>query len=214
MADCTECQWYEPVDNKTVMFCKKTKSYFSNTEIHPCSCFTPKPIEPPWAAEKVKERVCYNCEYAGESVTGKHCYPCDDHSGYVAKKPAEKPDWADSFKQTIMQGNLCGVNKMNQPPKKAKENKMKIFKFSVRRYVMACTLYVTAKIAIWLNPWLFRLLVLVGIDRYNDTISIDSTSPKQILAAWCIVALAIGVICAAIYTFNKVTTWVFSRMEK
>jgi len=165
----------------------------------------PKPANP--------SRPCEDCRQRHDDTCRTKGYCCgDDNNGW---QPIEKP------------------SKRYRPEKEinpeAKEKPM-LAKFTSRRYVMLCTLYVTTKIAIVLNPWLFRLAGLVrpewgsirgklireGNGNYiREMIPVpwDSGNWQQIAGVWACAILVCTAICGAIYAFNKATAWIFGEKK-
>ena len=133
------------------------------------------------------------------------CKECE-HSG-----PPRNPDWADLGRPLSKQGQYYDevYKTIIETPIKKKENKMKIFKFSVRRYVMGCTWYVTAKIAILLHPLVCQVWALVPI--WSDADKASKVSMQ--VGPWAATILSIGIIVAAIYAFNKATAWLFGEKK-
>ena len=153
------------------------------------------------------------CKYEGDKIsenTGKkmvmYCSVHENHYSDIGVCPNFKS--REKYERRLQKKALKQLTK-------SKEQKMKvgIFKFSTRRYVMACTLIVTTKIAILLNPLVFQLLKFAGIKQYNDTTPLDNTSPVQILAAWAVVVLVVVVIYAALWAYNRATAWLFGEKK-
>jgi len=212
MADCRECNTFDT--------CIEVKGYQEGAIVGGyCINFTPKPAEP----EKVK-KTCKTCAVSSFNNGGVVCanFTCiigDNHTKWQPiPKPAEKPkrdaheQWLDNHLQQridlITSFSGCNPIKRDKPKPKSKENKMKIgiFKFSVRRYVMACTLIVTAKIAIALNPvvslWDRVIPPTEGMSPYHNT-----------AMNWFFTLAAIAAIIAAVYAYNRATAWLFGESK-
>ena len=87
--------------------------------------------------------------------------------------------------------------------------KIGIFKFSVRRYVMACTLIVTAKIAILLNPLVTRFWYwIVPTDELYE-----NADAEDMFCCWFFTIASIIAVCAAIYAYNRATAWLFRESK-
>ena len=87
--------------------------------------------------------------------------------------------------------------------------KIGIFKFSVRRYVMACTLIVTAKIAILLNPLVTRFWYwIVPTDELYE-----NADAEDMIFCWFFTIASIMAVCAAIYAYNRATAWLFGESK-
>jgi len=127
-------------------------------------------------------------------------------------KPAEKPKMymgvdigKGKSENVIMEIDAQGnVQKIIKPPKK-KENKMKIgiFKFSFRRYVMACTLIVTAKIAILLHPLVCKVWFLVLPNDFHDG-----------FAPWVCTIVGIAGVIGILCLFNHISENVWGWLKK
>ena len=214
MNTCKECEHSEPPRNPEW----QDSIYWMNHGFHydlkaqaiqaQNPCFTPKPKEP--------ERACKTCRYSRtNNGTGKDCdtfrgvplHSCYNHKDW---QPIEQPKPTEKITDRLC--NVLPDFPLYQPLKKAKENKMKIgiFNFTVRRYVMACTLYATAKIAILLNPLICQVWSLVPI--WDGTGSADKTMFRVILP-WLLTIISIGIVVAAIYAYNKATAWLFGESK-
>jgi len=152
-----------------------------------------------------------------------------DHESHIGLLNSRLQNQKNMYQRAISDLEEYINRILNKPPKKAKEKPM-LAKFTSRRYVMLCTLYVTTKIAIVLNPWLFRLAGLVrpewgsirgklireGNGNYiREMIPVpwDSGSWKQIAAVWACAILVCTAICGAIYAFNEATAWIFGEKK-
>ena len=139
----------------------------------------------------------------------------NNYCGWLPIEPAEKPkvytawDVAKGESETVvMEIDARGhVQKIITPKLKEQKMKIGIFKFTVRRYVMACTLIVTAKIAIALNPvvslWDRVIPPTEGMSPYHNT-----------AMNWFFTLAAIAAIIAAVYAYNKATAWLFGESTK
>ena len=232
MSTCKDCEHYEFYNGpdatceggKAVMKCTSVKRrlammegglpyygiYAKITSQIPCRFFT--------AEKEVERKRCGNCRLVDINCL-THIGPCTNYDKW---QPIEKPAQATPEEKLEQYNKACKQNRMRatleletarkeferkfNSTNKAKENKM--FKFSIRRYVMLCTVIVTAKIAILLNP------VVSLWDRVIPGSGEDVPPYLTTACNWFFTILAIAAIVAAIYAFNKATAWLFSKMEK
>ena len=218
--DCIYCELYDGpekpyVGTKAVMRCRSAERramltiqngeycgiYDNFNAAYSCKNFTPKePAKEP-AKEPVEETKpeCIKCKHS-YTYTGKNCSYNKDGACLGKTSP---------FKYIYFEpvGEKAETDKPKPKPKpKKKETKMKIgiFKFSTRRYVMACTLIVTAKIAILLNP---ALAFWSNVLSYRE----DMSETDRIVANWLLTIVSIVAIVAALWLFNKATKWLFGE---
>jgi len=246
---CKDCKHYEPYSGSKpgyVMFCpyrsKKMEHDGLYRNFETCgSDFTPK--EPVKISLKPAGEHCKGCMYENMSCTECVCgpFPKEQARPIYGSRPTIMQEQLRAFEEAQIKAAQMAINppmifpsgmyidKPKSTPKKAKEKPM-LAKFTSRRYVMLCTLYVTTKIAIVLNPWLFRLAGLVrpewgsirgklireGNGNYiREMIPVpwDSGSWKQIAAVWACAILVCTAICGAIYAFNEATAWIFGEKK-
>ena len=180
------------------------------------------------------DKTCRDCGYSiTNNSTGEFCKQnCDTYDMWQPvepEKPSEKEERDHKAHIGLLNSRLQEQKEMYQKAldekeayiqrlidkPKLKEQKMKIgiFKFTVRRYVMACTLIVTAKIAIMLNPKLFWLLGLLGATTGEEGNPINPKDPLQIAMAWLLLIVTCFMVVAAIYAYNKATAWLFGESK-
>lgn len=214
METCKDCKWYCSGKGYCVLCGNKSN-------------FTPKkPKEP--------EKECETC---GESEpTRNKAWPnsiyCKKNKVHYPKntaaicwQPIEKPKEEKKERdhqahigllnsrlqkqKAQYQERLAEMQKLFQPPK-SKENKMNRIKKWIRRFVMGCTVYCTAKICIALNPWVCKLWQIATRHDKNFWDECPSVPALSWFFTICSIAAIIGIVIA----FEKITSFVFGKLEK
>ena len=85
--------------------------------------------------------------------------------------------------------------------------KVGIFKFTLRRYVMACTLIVTTKLAILVHPLVCKVWHLVPLP-WDEGMEVNGGLHVW---PWMFTFLTIGIVVGAIWLYNKATAYVFGE---
>lgn len=189
---------------KTCKDCEyETHSLFSQ----PCSICPESRNRPMFTPKKpIEEKSCNNCgrkNCQAETKLRGFGWCGNDYSGW---QPIEKPVQATISPLVV---NLKGLKGRIETPK-PKENKMNRVKKVIRRYVMLCTVLVTARIAIWLNPWVCKLWQIITMAISEDKHFWDDC-PSVSAASWFFTIVAIIAICASVYVFNQATAWIFGE---
>lgn len=96
-------------------------------------------------------------------------------------------------------------------PKK-KENKMRIgiFKFSIRRYMVLCTALVTAQIAIFLNPLVFRFWHTFDL---NWNTQVMTKWYGWVCLPWVFTIFSIAFVLGTLWLWNYLSVWVFGEKK-
>ena len=126
-----------------------------------------------------------------------------EHSLKMAQMAANPPFVIDM-------NNLKGKIELTPKPT---ENKMLRLKKWIRRYVMFCTVYCTAGICIALNPWVCKLWYLIIPAKFEWEGKVDN-AVLPVLLPWFFTACSIAAIIGAIIAFEKITAFVFGKLEK
>ncbi len=165
---------------------------------------------------KKKEKTMKTCEscdsytkHEGNKIdeeSGKTAIMCctENEEYYSDTEPCEDWESAELRKKRI---DEIIEQKINKPL--IKENKMKIgiFKFSIRRYMVLCTVLVTARIAMWLNPLVYRAWHLMPWEWENVNSFTNHAGP------WILTISAILVCYGILLSWNSLSVWVFGEKK-
>lgn len=205
---CKECEHYEPYDEGGwIMRCrhrvrigKSSDGLYDEIRICNTRDFTPK-------KPKEEKKFCSNCRRSKIWDGGdKSCDTLKCSLGNSSWQPKPDDDSGELIDKLIR-------DTIAHKPLKSKENKMLRIKKWIRRYVMGCTVYCTAIICIALNPWVCKLWYWIVPAKFEWEGKVDNAVLPTLLP-WFFTILSIATIIGAIIAFEKITTFVFGKLEK
>lgn len=212
------CRFFTPKEEKTCGTCRDSSHNNStgkccNNHLNRepiCNDYSHwQPIENP-----KEERTCRTCNQS-------HCYECDrdkNHSHWQPKPAAEKGKMkkVGTFEKYVHERAVAynTKTKHSKKPPKQKENKMLRIKKWIRKFVMGCTVYCTAIICIAMNPWIYKLWHWLTPWAFVEKEGTNDWYVEEYAGHWLFTIISIAIIVLAIYVFEKITTFVFGKLEK